>query len=113
VQDYEDYKKLNPNSRVTKKSLEDYWSTGKAIKKALNDGSVRLMRKLDFVDETEIILPHKGKVYTINVSKSKLEVFLDKSFEEVKQDWSGSFSDEYVYSDSGRNKFFKKFGKVK
>lgn len=112
VKNYSEYKKLNPQSRVSKKDLESYWSTGKAIKKALNDGSVRLMRKLDFVKETEIILPYKGKTYTINVSKNDLEKYLGKSFEDVKKDWAKNFSDEYVYSDSGREKFFKKFGKI-
>lgn len=112
VKNYSEHKELNPQSRVSEKDLELYWSTGKAIKKALNDGSVRLMRKLDFVEETEIILPYKGKTYTINVSKNDLEKYLGKSFEDVKKDWAKNFSDEYVYSDTGREKFFKKFGKI-
>lgn len=112
VENYQEYKKLNPQSRVTEKDLEGYWSTGKAIKKALNDGSVRLMKKLDFIEETEINLPINGKTYKINVAKKDLEDFLGKSFEDVKNDWAKSFSDEYVYSDLGREKFFKKFGKI-
>ena len=113
VKNFDEYQKINPHSKLTKKDLDVYWSTGKAIKKAMNDGSVRLMRKLDFVEETEITLPYKGKTYTINVSKNKLEDFLGRNFEEVKKDWAKNFSDEFVYSELGREKFFSTFGQVK
>jgi hypothetical protein len=113
VKDYEEYKKLQPQSAVTEADLKAYWDSGSAIKKALNDGSVRIMRKLDFVNEVKITLPYDGKTYSIDVSKSELEKFLGMPFKSVLNDWDNTFSNPYVYSDTGREKFFSKFGNVK
>lgn len=113
VKDYQEYKSINPQSRVTEEDLKSYWSTGKAIKKALVDGSVKLMKKIDFINETEIVLPYEGKTYKINVSKEKLSKFTGQSFEELNSDFSKNFSDKYVYDDKGRDKFFKHFGTIK
>ncbi len=113
AKDYKEHKELNPKSRVTEEDWNAYWETKESIQKALNDASVRLMKNLDFIEETEIIIPHKEKTYAVNVSKEQLEKFLGKSFEEVKEDWLNNFSNEYVFSESGREKFFKAFGSVK
>jgi hypothetical protein len=113
VKDYQEYKSINPQSRVTEEDLKSYWSTGKAIKKALVDGSVKLIKKIDFINETEIVLPFEGKTYKINVSKEKLSKFTGQSFEELNSDFSKNFSDKYVYDDKGRDKFFNHFGTIK
>jgi hypothetical protein len=113
VKDFKEYKSINPNSRVTEEDLANYWSTGKAIKKALVDGSVKLMKKMEFINETEIELPIKGKVYSISVSKDKLEKFTGQPFKTMCEDFGKSFSDKYVYNESGRDKFFKTFGQIK
>ena len=113
VKDFKEYKLINPNSRVTEEDLANYWSTGKAIKKALVDGSVKLMKKMEFINETEIELPIKGKVYSISVSKEMLEKFTGQSFKTMCEDFGKSFSDKYVYNESGRDKFFKTFGQIK
>ena len=112
VKDYEEYKKLNPESRLKESDLKSYWDSGDAIEKALVDGSVRLMKKLDFLHQVIINLPVNEKVYTINVSKGKLLKFINSDFEKLKTDWENTFSNPYVYSDNGRRKFFNKFGKV-
>ena len=113
VGSYAEYKKLNPNSGLTESDLNSYWDTGDAIKKALNDGAVRLMRKLDFIEQVEITLPRNGKEYKIDVSKSDLENFTRQDFESIKNNWDASFSDPYVYNEAGRNQFFSKFGSIK
>lgn len=113
VKDYQEYKSINPQSRVTEEDLKSYWSSGKAIKKALVDGSVKLIKKLDFINEVEIVLPFGGKIYQINIDKEKLSKFTGQSFEELNSDFSKNFSDKYVYDDKGRDKFFNHFGTVK
>ena len=113
VESYEEYKKLNPSSGLTELDLNSYWDTEEAIKKALNDGAVRLMRKLDFVEQVEITLPRNGKEYKIDVSKSNLESFIGQEFETIQNNWDSSFSDPYVYDETGRDKFFSKFGSIK
>lgn len=112
VKDYEEYKKLNPKSGLKESDLKSYWDSGDAVEKALVDGSVRLMKKLDFLNQVVIILPVNGLKYKIDVSKDELLKFLNADYEKLKNDWDDTFSNPYVYSDSGRKKFFEKFGKV-
>lgn len=113
VKDYTEYKQLQPQSSLTEADLLAYWETGDAIKKALIDGSVRLMRKLDYLKGTKIVLPYKGKTYTIEVNQTDLEEFIGADMEKIRNDWDHTFSNPFVYSETGRNKFFGKFGTVK
>ena len=112
VKDYSEYKKINPDSGLSEEDLKSYWESGDAIQKALVDGSVKIMKKLDYINEVEIILPYQGKTYSIIVSKNKLEKFIGSDFKSINEDWDNKFSNPYVYNDSGRKKFFAKFGKV-
>lgn len=111
VKDYKEYKELNPQSGLSESELKNYWSSGDAIEKALVDGSVRIIKKLDFIEEVEIILPYNGKIYSIDVNKSEFEKFIGLDFSEIKNNWDEKFSNPYVYNDDGRQKFFEKFGK--
>lgn len=112
VRDFEEYININPQSSLKKSDLKSYWDSGDAIEKALVDGSVRLMKKLDFLNQVIIILPVNDITYTIDVSKSELTKYINADFEKVKSNWDETFSNPYVYSSSGRKKFFEKFGKV-
>lgn len=111
VKDYNEYKVLNPQSGLTKSDLESYWESGDAIEKALVDGSVRIMRKLDYIDTVSIILPYKGTSYSISVNKNDLEKFVGADFSIIQNKWDETFSNPYVYDDNGRKSFFDKFGK--
>lgn len=113
VKDYNEYKEINPQSSLTEADLESYWESGDAIEKALVDGSVRLLRKLDFLEQTNIILPYKGTTYSISVNKKKLEKFIGAELAEIVANWDDLFSNPYVDSDGGRAKFFKQFGTKK
>jgi|GEM_PF-1897510 len=110
VKDYNEYRELNPQSSLTKSDLESYWESGDAIEKALVDGSVRLLRKMDFLEETNITLPYKGTTYSISVNKADLEKFIGVDLTQILANWDELFSNPYVYSDDGRSKFFNKFG---
>jgi len=112
VRDFEEYIKINPQSSLKKSDFISYWDSGDAIEKAFVDGSVRLMKKLDFLNQVIIILPVNDKTYTIDVSKSELTKYINADFEKIKSNWDETFSNPYVYSSSGRKKFFEKFGKV-
>lgn len=113
VSNFTDYKEINPQSSLTESELKAYWESGDAIEKALIDGSVRIMRKLDFIDEVNIILPYEEKMYKISVNKSELEKFMGTDFKSITDNWNKTFSDPYVYNKKGREAFFKKFGAVK
>jgi hypothetical protein len=113
VSDFKDYKEINPQSSLTESELKAYWESGDAIKKALIDGSVRIMKKLSFIDEVDINLPYEEKNYKISVKKSELEKFIGTDFKSIMDNWDKTFYDPYVYNKKGREAFFKKFGIVK
>lgn len=111
VKNYEEYKKLNPQSGLTKIDLEGYWESGDAIEKALVDGSARILKKLDYIDNISIILPYKGTTYSISVSKNELEEFVGADFSTIQNKWDETLLNPYVYDENGRKSFFDKFGK--
>lgn len=113
MSNFNDYKEINPQSSLTESELKAYWESGDAIEKALVDGSVRIMRKLNFIDEVNIILTYEGETYKISVNKSELEKFIGTDFKSITDNWDKTFSDPYVYNKKGRKAFFKKFGVVK
>ncbi|WP_347216494.1 hypothetical protein [Chryseobacterium sp.] len=110
VKNYTEYKQLNPQSKLTKDDLNAYWSTGDAIQKALIEGSVRILKESSFINEIEIILPFENNVYKIDVKKTELEQFIGKSLSQIKNNWTKTFIDPYVYDKKGRESFFNKFG---
>lgn len=112
VEGFEEYKKLQPQSSVTKVQLEAYWESGDAILKALNDGGARLIRKMDEIKEVYIKIPFKNKTYSINIKRQDLESFLGYKMNEIRDNWTNTFSEQYVYSKDGRQKFFEKFGEI-
>lgn len=110
VKNYDEYKKLQPQSLVTKAQYKLYWKTGNAILKALNEGSVRLLSKIDDLENVKIILPIGEYIYQIKVNRLEVEKYIGKTFEEIRNNWDKIYLDNYVYDEDGRNKFFQKFG---
>lgn len=111
ISDYETYKKINPDSNLSKKEYDSYWSTGDAIRKALIDGAVRLLIKIDELQRVDISKKYYENKYQLIVDRAELKTFLNTSFEELQSNWGKKFSDQYVYSKKGREDFFAKFGK--
>jgi hypothetical protein len=112
VKDFAEYKELNPQSGLTENDFEAYWESGNAIEKALIDGTVKIMVKLDYINAVKIILPYKSKTYSIDLNKNDLEKFTGSDFNKLKGDLENNFTKLYVYNDKGRNEFFKNFGKI-
>lgn len=112
IVDYEEYKKLQPQSGVTKEQFDSYWYSEKTVLKVINDGGVRLMRKIDQINEVVIKIPYNENMYSVHIKKNEIEDFLGYKFKEIRLDWDNTFSNRYVYSKEGRKEFFKKFGKI-
>lgn len=68
------------------------------------------MRKLDFLNEVNIIPPYQNNVYEILVNKPKQEKFIESDFKTIMSNWEKTFYDLHVYTKEGRNAFFEKFG---
>lgn len=113
VKDYEEFKSIQPQSRITETKWNLYWSTGDAVLKAINDSVVRLMKKIDQIQEVVIKLPFEKNIFTLHAKKNEIESFLGYSFKEIRLDWDKTFSNKYVYSKQGREEFFNEFGNVK
>ena len=112
VSSYSEYEEIAPDTNLTKNDYLGYWESGDAIRKALISGSVGIIKKVDFIDQVQIILPYKEKVYSIDVSKVALEDYLRTNFEDIINNWDDKFVDPFVYTDKGRHMFFDKFGKI-
>jgi len=91
VSNYEEYKKLQPQSKLTAEMFYNYWVTGDKLKKNLVEIPVNLMRKLNFLNKVELTLPRNNKTYFISVEKSQLEKFINKDFQEIVNDWVNTF----------------------
>lgn len=113
AKNYKEYKELNPQSGLKESDLKLYWSTGSTIQKTLVGSPARLMKKFNFINEIEIILPFQNKIYQIDVKRAELEKFVGKSISEIESDWVNSFADPYIYDQKGREQFFRKFGTIK
>ncbi|WPO81892.1 hypothetical protein SD427_14100 [Chryseobacterium sp. JJR-5R] len=113
VKNYKEYKELNPQSGLKENDLKLYWSTGSTIQKTLVGSPARLMKKFNFINEIEIILPFQNKIYQIDVKRAELEKFVGKSISEIENDWINSFADPYIYDQKGREQFLRKFGTIK
>ncbi|KGE12491.1 hypothetical protein [Sphingobacterium deserti] len=113
VANFDEYKQFNPQSSLSEQDLKAYWESGNAVKKALVDGSVRIMKTLQYVNQVNIILPFQNNTYSISISKEALEKFTAHDFETLIADWEKNFSDPYVYDRTGREKFFSKFGTIR
>ncbi len=111
VKDYKEYRALNPHSGISELDLENYWTRDDAIQKALIDGSVRIMKVLDHIDNVSIVLPFKETTYSISVDKTDLEAYIGIDFNTIKEQWDDSFSNPFVYDKEGRQLFFEQFGK--
>lgn len=112
VKNYKEYKKIQPQSSLTKSDIDNYWNTANALEKVLVDAPVRLMKKVDYIDEVKLIVYRRSKRYTSTVNKKELEKFIGKSFDVIKISWNHNFIDPYVYTEKGRDKFISKFVKV-
>ncbi|MDM1073645.1 hypothetical protein HX001_14240 [Empedobacter brevis] len=112
VNNYNDYSKLNPQSSLSKKDFETYWYTGDAVNKALIDGAIRILRDLDFVETVKLNIPLENKYKNIELTRKDLELLTDKSFNEIKNNWT-EFNDKYVYTSEGRSEILSKYGNTK
>jgi len=113
LQNFDKYKALRPESEVTEAEWETYWSTNNQIVKALNGGSVKLIKNLIFVNRVKIKLPFKDNVYSIDISRTDVEEYMGCTFEQIRDGWTSKFAALIVHDKEFSTKFFERFGTVK
>lgn len=113
---YEEYKKANPDSRVTEESYKQYFDSGDAIEKIFVSENVRLLREFPDLTSTSMTLPYEGKTYSMNLKRQDTNDYLGFNVEDLNTEddsWNEKFVNPIVYNDVQRQKFFDKFVNVK
>lgn len=115
--EFEDYKKANPKSIVTKEQMIGYWNSGDAINKNLMSEPVRLLREFSWLTKVSMTLTLQGKTYTVEMDRATVSDYFGIDLEEINADrsfelWNQKFVDPFVYTKEERSKFVNKFIKV-
>jgi hypothetical protein len=115
--EFEDYKKVNPNSVVTKEQMIGYWTSGDAINKNLMSEPVRLLREFPWLVKVSMTLTLQGKTYSVEMDRKTVSDYFGIDLEELNADrsfelWNKKFVDPFVYTKEERQKFADKFIKV-
>ncbi|MEM4994937.1 excalibur calcium-binding domain-containing protein [Priestia sp. SB1] len=111
---FADYKKENPNSKVTEDSYKNYFGTGEAIQKIMVGEPARLLKQFEGLESVSLTLPFEGKVYTTDVTREELNKYLGFKIESLGEDsakWRSKFSDEYIYNEGKRQEMYNEFVK--
>ncbi|MBY0052274.1 hypothetical protein H7K32_11385 [Brevibacillus agri] len=115
--EFEDYKKANPKSVVTKEEMLGYWTTGDAINKNLMSEPVRLLREFPKLEKVSMHLTLQGKTYSVEMTRQTVAEYFGIDLNELNADrsfelWNKKFVDPFVYTKEERQKFANKFIKV-
>ncbi|TRY24354.1 hypothetical protein FOI68_17020 [Brevibacillus sp. LEMMJ03] len=115
--EFEDYKKANPKSVVTKEQMIGYWTSGDAINKNLMSEPVRLLREFPWLAKVSMTLTLQGKTYSVEMDRKTVSDYFGIDLEELNADrsfelWNKKFVDPFVYTKEERQKFADKFIKV-
>ncbi|MFB0831874.1 hypothetical protein ACEU2D_20025 [Brevibacillus laterosporus] len=114
VNDYHEFKVINPEGKVTEKNYLNYWKTDDQINKVLMSEPIRIFREIPGIKEVDMVLPLQGIVYRINWNKKEAEKYFNIDFKHYSNDQSGKlfekeFIDSYVYDRVQREKFSQLF----
>lgn len=107
---YRDYILYNTYKNLTEEQCKLYWETGNAKIKALNDGCVRMLRRIPKLNTVKIRLIDSDYIYSIVVNREEIEQFLNSNFSDIDKYWDDIFSNKYVYNKDLSLVFFNHFG---
>lgn len=113
--DYNEYKKSNPDSLLTEDDYQGYFDTEETIEKILVVENVRLLRQFPNLTGAKMTLPFKGKVYSIEMDREAVNDYLGFNVEELKTEddsWTTKFVNPIGYDEAKRKDFMSKFAKV-
>jgi len=108
---YDEYKSINPNSKVTLEQYNNYWETGDAVNKTLMDIPVRLMCQFTSINKVSVTLLSNNKQYTVALDRSTAEKYFSLNLNDLqpKEVFTEKFVNQYVYNKDERAKFAKQF----
>lgn len=113
---YKEYTAIKKDKPVDEKTYNDYWLTGDAIRKALSEESVRLLREIPTLSEIKIVMaPFDGKKQTVTLDRKAAESFYNVNLKELYDDkelklWKDKVATQFTKET--RDKFEKQFIKT-
>ncbi len=112
IKDYEEFKQTFPASMTTEEMYKKNFSKKFEIEKVMAEIPAKIMKEYKSIQSVQITLPYNGKTYTIDISKSELEKYAQKSMEEIDSDWNKNYAEKNVFDEAGRKAFCDKFVKI-
>ncbi|MCU0447318.1 MAG: hypothetical protein MUE85_20675 [Microscillaceae bacterium] len=112
---YDDYLKSSPSPILTQEEYVDYFTKDDQLTKILVTEPVRLLMKLEFLDEITFNLPFNGKSYYLTLEREATEEYIGMDLAELKIDkimWRDRFLGKFVYDNQTRAKFIENFARV-
>jgi hypothetical protein len=112
---YDDYLKSNPSPLLTQQDYVDYFTKDDQLTKILVTEPVRLLMKLEFLDEITFNLPFNGKSYYLTLEREATEEYIGMDLAELKIDkimWRDRFLGKFVYDNQIRAKFIENFARI-
>ncbi|REC41778.1 hypothetical protein [Chryseobacterium sp. 5_R23647] len=101
--DFDEYIKDRPKSNLEDSDFITYFDSEKTVLKTIISAAGKILEKEPSVDIVDVEKLYNGKKYHISVSRKVLEI--------NNIDIMNKFSDNYIYNDNGREKFYKTFKK--
>lgn len=114
---YKEYSEIRGGKPpVDEKAYNDYWLTGDALRKALMEESVRILREIPSLGEIKIVTaPFNGKKQTATLDRKAAETFYKINLKELHDDKELNLWREKVapqFTKENRDKFEKQFIKT-
>jgi hypothetical protein len=112
---YDDYLKSNPTQILSEQEYLDYFTKDDQLTKILVQEPVRLLMKLEFLEEITFNLPFSGKSYYLTLEREAVEEYIGMDLAELKIDknmWRDRFVGKFVYESHSRMQFIDNFARV-
>lgn len=105
-----DYKKLNPNTKMTKAEFNAYW-TDKTVEKNLVSAVGYVFDKNPYIMQIDVQKKHNGKTFHLSVNQNAFKRFDMNVSMKTKFKLGTDFTERYVYHDQARQLFMSYFKK--
>lgn len=109
VKDYQEFKKFYPGPGASEKEYGYAFEKVSEVEKMMAEIPFKLLKKFPKAKAVRVVLPLKGKTYTVDMNRKTLEEFTGSKFDNLVND----FVKKYVSNAKERKTYFDKFVKTK
>lgn len=109
--DYSNCKRYVPHTSLTREHFQHYFGSEDLICEFLLDTSIYLFKELHFLNEIQLDIPSRGKLYTVELTRKEMDHYMNCELTEMKDGHHHRFF--YIYRDQELDQFTNQFVKVK